>query len=222
MLERVLEPEAMDSEEEALEYDLMDHAAVNRAFVQDFLAVHRGGWPVLDVGTGTALIPIELCCRRPEARVIALDVAAAMLRRARQHLVDLGLTDAILLVRASARKIPLSGDVVPSVMSNSLIHHIPEPMEVVAEMVRVLKPGGILFLRDLFRPPDEETLTRLVSLYAGDATAKQRQMFADSLRAALTVDEVRELAAGLGIPPTCVQQTSDRHWTLCWQKPEGS
>lgn len=219
MLDRVLEPEAMDDEQEALEYDLMDHAAVNRAFVEDFLKVHRGGWPVLDAGTGTALIPVELCCRCPGARVVGLDIAMAMLRRGQQHLRDLGLENAILLVRASARRIPLADASVPAVMSNSLIHHIPEPMQVLSEMVRVLAARGTLFIRDLFRPADEKTLEELVSRYAGDATEKQREMFSASLRAALTVEEVRQLVQALGIPAECVRATSDRHWTLCWQKP---
>ena len=37
MLPRVLEPEVMDSPEEARDYDAMDHAEVNRRFVADFL-----------------------------------------------------------------------------------------------------------------------------------------------------------------------------------------
>ena len=37
MLSRVLEPEVMDTPEEARDYDSMDHAAVNRLFVTDFL-----------------------------------------------------------------------------------------------------------------------------------------------------------------------------------------
>jgi hypothetical protein len=39
MLPRVLEPEVMDTPEEARDYDAMDHSAVNRVFVADFLAV---------------------------------------------------------------------------------------------------------------------------------------------------------------------------------------
>ena len=42
MIERVLEPEAMDSVDEAGEYDLMDHGAVNAAFVADLLAAVAG------------------------------------------------------------------------------------------------------------------------------------------------------------------------------------
>ena len=59
MIPRVLEPEAMDTPEEVLQYDLMDHSEVNARFVADFLAVHgpcRGG-EILDVGTGTAAYP---------------------------------------------------------------------------------------------------------------------------------------------------------------------
>src|SRR2546425_991525 len=68
VLPRVLEPEVMDWAEEARDYDAMDHAAVNRAFVADFLAVWDGAGPVLDVGAGTAQIPLELCRQRPAVR----------------------------------------------------------------------------------------------------------------------------------------------------------
>ena len=61
MLPRVLEPEVMDSAEEASDYDAMDHSHVNRLFVTDFLTIWKGANPILDVGTGTAQIPIELC-----------------------------------------------------------------------------------------------------------------------------------------------------------------
>jgi hypothetical protein len=38
-------------------------------------------------------------------------------------------------------------------------------------------------------------------------------MFADSLRAALALEEIRELVARFGFPADSVRQTSDRHWT---------
>ena len=60
-----------------LDYDAMDHSAVNRVFVQDFLAVWDGGLSILDVGTGTAQIPIELCRQSPAAKIVAIDLAAA-------------------------------------------------------------------------------------------------------------------------------------------------
>jgi len=56
-------------------------------------------------------------------------------------------------------------------------------------------------------------LKHLVTTYAGDANAHQQKMFAESLHAALTGDEVRKLVAGVGFDPGGVSQTTDRHWT---------
>ena len=86
MLPRVLEPEDMDSREEACDYDAMDHAAVNRVFVADFLAVWDGSNPILDVGTGTAQIPIELCHQAPTAQVVAVDRASKQFASGRSDL----------------------------------------------------------------------------------------------------------------------------------------
>ena len=86
MLPRTLEPEVMDTREEAVDYDSMDHSGVNRVFVDDLLTANQAAGfdadslteplRILDVGTGTAQIPIELC-RRP----IDCDVWAILLVR---------------------------------------------------------------------------------------------------------------------------------------------
>ena len=90
-LSRILEPEVMDTPEEARDYDAMDHSAVNRLFVADFLAAGPVTSAVLDVGTGTAQIPIELCRADPSARVVAVDAAAHMLTLARANIERAGL-----------------------------------------------------------------------------------------------------------------------------------
>src|SRR5262249_41226331 len=97
MLPRVLEPEVMDSAEEACDYDAMDHSQVNRAFVADFLAVWQGQGPILDVGTGTALIPLELCRRTDRAEVIGVDLAEHMLAVGRQNVSPAGLAKRLQL-----------------------------------------------------------------------------------------------------------------------------
>jgi ubiquinone/menaquinone biosynthesis C-methylase UbiE len=213
MLARVLEPEAMDSAEEARDYDAMDHSAVNRLFVADFLAVWDRRNPVLDVGTGTAQIPIELCRRVPTAQVIAVDLAEQMLRQGQENVRRAGLDECVQLQRQDAKHLPFPARHFAAVLSNSIVHHIPEPAAVLAEMVRVVAPEGTLFVRDLLRPADEATVQHLVSTYAGNANAHQRQMFADSLHAALTLAEIRDLIAPLGFGAHTVQQTTDRHWT---------
>src|SRR4051794_6741996 len=190
MLPRTLEPEVMDSAEEARDYDAMDHGAVNRLFVADFLAAWAdGSGPVLDVGTGTAQIPIELCRQHPQANVVGIDLAEHMLQVGADNVRRAGLEGRIRLERVDAKRMPFADGQFGGVISNSIVHHIPEPAGVLAEIVRVLKPGGRLFVRDLMRPADETLLRRLVAAYAGDANAHQQQMFADSLHAALALDE---------------------------------
>jgi len=215
MLDRVLEPEVMDTSEEAADYDAMDHAAVNWAFVTDFIRFNaklRG--PVLDVGTGTALIPIELARWVPGLAIVAIDAAAAMIKLAAANVKAAELFDRIATRLVNARTLPFADGEFPGVISNSIVHHIAEPEAVIAEMVRVCRrPGGVIFVRDLARPPDLATLEAQVETYAGNANAHQRKMFAASLHAALTVAEVQALVAAHGFAPGTVAMTSDRHWT---------
>jgi ubiquinone/menaquinone biosynthesis C-methylase UbiE len=211
-LPRVLEPEVMDTADEARDYDAMDHAAVNRVFVADFLALSPDTRRVLDVGTGTAQIPIELCRADPAAHVVAVDAAAHMLTLARANVERAGLSARIEPRLVDAKRLPLDENLFTAVMSNSIVHHIPDPLAALREMLRVLRPGGVLFVRDLARPDDETQLEALVRLYGGEQE-HGRTMFRESLHAALTLAEVREMAASLGRDPAGVAMTSDRHWT---------
>ena len=211
-LSRILEPELMDTPEEASDYDSMDHSSVNRVFAQDFLLGYTHG-RALDVGTGTAQIPIEICAQHPSICLDALDAAGHMLSLARRNIATAGLEARIAVHLAPAQQLPFADGHFAAVLSNSIVHHIPEPFAVLAEMVRVTARGGWLFVRDLVRPVDEATLDALVAQHAAGANDHQRQMFRDSLHAALTVDEVRAMVARLGLDPAHVTQTTDRHWT---------
>jgi ubiquinone/menaquinone biosynthesis C-methylase UbiE len=213
MLPRVLEPEVMDSAEEARDYDAMDHAQVNRAFVADLLSVWRPQGQALDVGTGTAQIPIELCRQAPDVTVLAIDAARHMLAVAQANVTKAGLDKRIPLQFCDAKRLPFADGTFAAVISNSIVHHIPEPLSVLAEMGRVVAPGGTIFVRDLMRPPDDAAVKHLVATYAGAANAHQQKMFEESLRAALTLDDVRTMVRQLGFDPRAVKQNSDRHWT---------
>jgi ubiquinone/menaquinone biosynthesis C-methylase UbiE len=214
MLPRVLEPEVMDTAEEARDYDAMDHSAVNALFVQDFLREGPLLGRVLDLGTGTAQIPIELCRREPNANCVAVDLAAEMLALAKRNVAAAGLDDRIELRLADGKRLPFDDSEFFAVLSNSIVHHIPEPATALAEALRVTRRGGRLFFRDLLRPESDAEVTRLVETYAAGANDRQRALFDASLRAALTLEEVRERVDALGLCRNCVIQTSDRHWTF--------
>lgn len=217
-LARVLEPEVMDSPQEARDYDSMDHAEVNRLFVSDLLAFlttlpEQERFDVLDLGTGTAQIPIEFCRQSPEGRILAVDAAIEMLELARYNIELASVTTRVQLAHGDAKQLLYPAGMFDIVMSNSIVHHLPEPAIALAEAVRVLKPGGVIFFRDLLRPASDAEVTRLVELYAGQGNELQRALFDASLRAALTVAEVQAIVTPLGYPAESVVMTSDRHWT---------
>jgi ubiquinone/menaquinone biosynthesis C-methylase UbiE len=210
----------MDSAAEAADYDAMDHRQVNRQFVLDFLAQQPPQGEVLDVGTGTAQIPLELCRQRPGSRILAIDLSQHMLDFAQRNVNRAGLERQIQLALVDGKQLPYSAGRFAAVISNSIVHHIPEPAAVLEELVRVVVPDGLIFVRDLLRPVDDQTVKQLVATYAADANAHQRQMFDDSLRAALSLEEIRALVRALGFPPETAHPTSDRHWTWAVRAPE--
>ena len=247
MLERVLEPEVMDTAEEARDYDSMDHAAVNARFCVDLLQFAAlGGKPalgriapprVIDFGTGTALIPIALAGQASGFTLVGIDLSEHMLTLGRSNVSRAGLAARVSLARVDAKATAYEDGAFGATISNSIIHHIPEPVLCFNEMWRVTAKGGLLFVRDLHRPDDLAEVDRLVALYAGEppggeppgeppadparvaSLENQRVLFRASLCAALTVREVVAMVEPLGVPVSAVKMTSDRHWTLACEKP---
>jgi ubiquinone/menaquinone biosynthesis C-methylase UbiE len=222
MIPRVLEPEAMETAESVREYDAMDHTAVNARFVDDFLAAHgpcRGG-EILDVGTGTARIPIALALADGHARLLALDLSETMLEQAAVNITAAGLERRIRCHHGDAKSLlSLFGESsFEGVVSNTIVHHIPDPEPALESMVRLVAPGGTLLIRDLVRPGSRQEIVELADKYAADESPHARALFEASLGAALTLDEIKILVTRLGGAPGDVEMTSDRHWTWTWRR----
>ena len=227
MLPRTLENEVMDTATEAVNYDAMNHADVNRRFADDFFAAlaesndtSSSSLSILDVGTGTAQIPIEICSRQDDLKITGVDLAAHMLQLGMKNVLRAGLANQIRLEQVDAKGLPYADESFDAVISNSIVHHIPEPIHALREMKRVLRPGGLLFVRDLLRPADAATVEHIVAQYAVTADQHQQQMFRASLHAALTLEEIRNLLRQLSLSETWVSQSSDRHWTLLGNIPD--
>ncbi len=231
-LKRILEPEVMDSADEAHDYDTMDHSEVNRRFVEDCIAFlnecQQASDPnsdrtsacrqILDLGTGTAQIPVLLSEALPsDHTILAADMSLEMLRVAQRNIRDAGCDSSVVPICCNARQLPVPDRSCHYLISNSIIHHIPEPAHAFAEICRVAAPGAVFFLRDLLRPDSEQQLEELVARWAGNAIPHQQQMFRESLYAALTVEEVRDLLRNQNLDPDWVRQTTDRHWTIAGQ-----
>lgn len=212
-MERVTEPEVMDSPQEAIEYDAMDFTDVNTDFAERAVELGPREGLILDAGTGPARIPILLCQRRPQWRVIGIDLAQSMLDVGLQNIKDAGLQQQIELELVDAKRLPYPDAHFDMVVSNSLIHHLPNPLPFLQEIKRVLKASGAIFLRDLMRPASQEILDSIVDRVAGECNNHQRQLFQDSLYAAFTLDEVKDMMQQASLEGVKVYQSSDRHWT---------
>ncbi len=212
-LHRQLEPEVMSEWDDAECYDLMDHEGVNRCFVDDLVAAGELGSDICDLGTGTALIPIEICQRVASVRVKAIDASVAMLELARYRLEVSSLTSRIQLRHARIDQLSMDDHFFDTIISNSLVHHLAQPLPFFQQCARLTKPGGLIFVRDLARPENDDEVERLVQTHTHSETLLAQQLFRQSLYAALSIDEVQMLVEQVGFPGADVAITSDRHWT---------
>ncbi|RUT01879.1 hypothetical protein DSM106972_065020 [Dulcicalothrix desertica PCC 7102] len=215
-MQRVLEPEVMDTLQEAIEYDAMDFTNVNTAFAEHAISLGASGL-VLDAGTGTARIPILMCqlmCQRcPNLQIIGIDLAENMLKIGAKNIEAAGLQQQISLELVDSKNLPYQDGQFDMVMSNSLVHHLPDPIPFFTEIKRVLKPNGAIFIRDLLRPVNEATINSIVESIGTEYNEHQTMLFRDSLHAAFTIPEVEEMLEIAGITGVKVYQSSELHWT---------
>jgi ubiquinone/menaquinone biosynthesis C-methylase UbiE len=213
MLDRVLEPEVMDDWQEATAYDAMDFSAVNNDFALTAIGLHPHAVRVLDIGTGTAQIPIMLCQKKSCYQVLAVDMAQSMLILGRKNIEAAGLLQQIRLELADGKRLPYPNWEFDMVISNSLVHHLPDPLSFFQEVSRLVKPNGAVLIRDLLRPQSNAEIDKIV-FAAGDYGIRQNQLFRDSLAAAFTLNEIQEFVSNAGLINYQLTQTSERHWTL--------
>ena len=95
------------------------------------------GGHVLDVATGTGLVAAEL--RRRGFEVTGLDQSAEMLEVARGR-----FGDDVELVEASAESLPFADDTFDHVTFTYLLRYVDDPFATLAELARVVRPGGIV------------------------------------------------------------------------------
>ena len=213
-MKRILEPEVMDTCEEAEAYDAMDHTAVNIAFVERVVELGANQGHFLDLGTGPAQIPILLAQRCLKIRITGIDLSVNMLTLGEQHVAEAGVADRVTLEHVDAKALPYPDQSFDGVISNSIIHHLPDPLTAFREISRVVRPDGLILIRDLMRPDTPQAAQALVDCYAADDTPYQKKLFYDSFLAALTIPEIEVMLAQAGLTDAIVVQSSDRHWSV--------
>jgi len=115
---------------------------------------------LLDVGTGTARLLVHLARIEELAglHIVGTDFFADMVERAKRTVVEAGLTDRIELIQQDVHAMSLPDGYADIILSRSTLHHWADPPRALAEIYRVLRPGGIALIHDVRRDPEPEAL----------------------------------------------------------------
>jgi len=105
-----------------------------------------GDGVILDVACGPGIVTAAMAGRAKS--VIAFDATPAMLDRARKRCAGAGL-DNVRFEQGDAAAMPFDAAAFDGIVTRLAVHHFLEPGRVLAEMYRVLRPGGILVIADV-------------------------------------------------------------------------
>ena len=210
-MQREPEPELMDLPHEAQAYADADFADVNAAFVDRLLNL---AWSLeiarcVDLGAGPGDIAIRLAQQRALWHIDAVDAAEAMIALARDAVARADVRNVRLhLADAKQTKLAAGYDVI---FSNSLLHHLPDPLPMWREIRRLARPGTIVLVRDLVRPATYDLAQEIVEQYAGRESDTLKEEFYRSLLSAFTPAEIRAQLEEAGLSELEIRQASDRH-----------
>jgi cyclopropane fatty-acyl-phospholipid synthase-like methyltransferase len=214
-MDRILEPELMDDPKQAEAYARADFAEENQGFVnrfQDYFPDFSAG-RVLDLGCGPADIPIRFVKLYPACQVIGIDASAPMIQLGEQAVRQEGMSDRITL-RCERFEAVSGARIVDAAISNSVLHHLPNPLQFWHKLRQLVKPGAPVLVMDLIRPDSPEEARAIVDRYAAGEPDILRRDFYNSLLAAFTEDEVTTQLARMNLTRLLIDVPDDRHWVV--------
>ncbi|MDF0651581.1 MAG: class I SAM-dependent methyltransferase [Nitrospira sp.] len=214
-MDRILEPELMDDPKQAEAYARADFVEENQGFVDRFKEYFPefAKGKVLDLGCGPADIPIRFAKLYPACQVIGVDASAPMIQLGDLAVKQAGLTDRITL-RCERFEDVAGARIVDAVISNSLLHHLPNPLQFWQKLRQLVKPGAPVLVMDLLRPDSPEAAQAIVDQYAADEPDILRRDFYNSLLAAFTEDEIGSQLARMNLTRLLIDIPDYRHWVV--------
>ena len=214
-MDRILEPELMEEEQQVSAYAKADFEEENQGFVERF----REYFPdfsdghLFDLGCGPGDIPIRFARALPSCRVTGVDASAPMIRVAEQAVAEAGLSDRVAF-RCERFQDIAGANVADAVISNSLLHHVPNPLQFWNRLRQFVKPGSPVLVMDLLRPESTEEARAIVDRYAANEPDILRRDFYNSLLAAFTEDEITSQLARMNLTRLLIDIPDDRHWVV--------
>jgi len=153
----------------------------------------RGG-TVLDIGTGSGLLAIELGkVKDANFDIIAIDISPNMVSKAIENAKQAGVEDKIRFLVSTAAALPFPDNSFDLVISYASLHHWFEPVTVFNEVARVVKETGDFIIRDnkrVYQNPFWKSIIWFISLFMNK---RHRENWPKAILASYTVPEVKEI-----------------------------
>jgi ubiquinone/menaquinone biosynthesis C-methylase UbiE len=118
-----------------------------RRVAEEIVSEFREG-RLLDLGTGPGYLPIEIAKQAPLVTVVGIDLSRPLIRIARRNALKAGLSKRVQFEVGNAAKLGFEDDSFDMVTSTGMLHMLRNPVKVLMECRRVLKPGGEAWIYD--------------------------------------------------------------------------
>lgn len=211
-MNRQLEPELMEEEEQVKSYAEADFTEAHQRFIDlllKFVDPQIFSGSVLDLGCGPGDISRRLVSAYPSCRLTGVDGSLPMLNYAKK-ITSEDIRSRIQWVHDKLQALNLPESSFDIIISTSLLHHLPDPHVLWQAIKKYAQPGARIAVMDLLRPKNEFEARKLVAQAAQSEPEILQHDFYHSLLAAFTLDEIRQQLeiANLNLN---VEQISDRH-----------
>lgn len=215
-MERLPEPELMNGYEQARAYACADFNGPNSLFIKLFTDTfpETALGNVLDLGCGPADICIRFAMDHPQSKIYGVDGSPAMLDFARQEIASRNLINRIFLIKGMLPHIKLPEKQYSAIISNSLLHHLPDPMTLWNLIKSYALKGTAVLIMDLMRPKNRKQAKSIVKKYSAKESEILKKDFFNSLLAAYRIEEVKNQLKQARIDSLKVEAVSDRHLVI--------
>lgn len=154
---------------------LRDELFGDRFHLAALAALAQPEWVVGDLGCGTGQVSATLAPF--VSRIIAVDGSSEMLRTARERM---GSADNVDLRRGDLEALPIDDERLDAALLTLVLHHAPDPSKTLAEVARVLKPGGRVLLVDMMAHDREGYRQQMGHVWLGFTGDHIRTLLADA------------------------------------------
>lgn len=162
------------------------------------------GFRVADIGTGTGILASELA--RLGLDVVGIDRSAAMLDAAREKIQQESFPPggSVELRRGEANRIPLDDAEMDAAFAHMVLHYVPSPAEVISEMTRILRPGGVLVVVDFVQHELDWMAQELGVLWMGFEPDEVRHWLSSAGLSDILIEENQSESGDRALPATFI------------------